>query len=86
MLDRFANPGGDLHMAIKIVGSYKIVDTTTGSTLAPNPDVPNATYALDHNTAQEVKAFILANANAQLAPAAANAAAKQAIVDAIDDV
>lgn len=73
-------------MAIKIVGSYKIIDTTTGNTLAPDPAVPNASYALNHDTAQQVKDFILANANAQLAPAAANAAAKQAIVDAIDDV
>jgi hypothetical protein len=73
-------------MAIKIVGSYKIVDTTSGNTLAPNPDVPNATYALNHDTAQGVKDFILANATAQLAPAAALAAVKQAIVDAIDDV
>jgi hypothetical protein len=73
-------------MAIKIVGSYKIVDTTSGNTLAPNPDVPNATYALNHDTAQAVKDFILANATAQLAPAAALAAVKQAIVDAIDDV
>ncbi len=73
-------------MAIKIVGSYKIVDTTSGNTLAPNPDVPNATYALNHDTAQSVKDFILANANAQLAPVAALAVLKQAIVDAIDDV
>ncbi len=73
-------------MAIKIHVSYQIKDSVTGATLAPNPDVPNASYTTVLDTAEGVKAYILANAQAKVNAVAPAAAAAQAILDAIDDV
>lgn len=70
----------------KIVINYQVLDIQPNPdvTVAPNPDLPNASYSGTFDTAEQVKAFIIANAVARVALVTPVVATAQAVLTSIN--